>query len=275
VSRFLPWDRQKSLKMVWHVLKDGSSSYLIGTAHFFPTSFARSMSRLIRGVNVVLTEGPLDKASMEQISEHGRQGNGKVDLKALLDPGVLEQINRLLAERISGTDDDDLFYLFHRPKIDYFEMYTRDVCPWMGLFTVWTSYLNWKYSVDLEAYQTARRMGRRILPLESLDEQLAVLEGIPLERVKRHLNDVMNWQTYRDHYVHFYLAGDLDNLVKMTDRFPTRIPTVIGERDRLMFERIQPFYIQGCAAAFVGFPHIPGIRQLLLDAGYTVTQGFE
>ncbi len=121
-----------------------------------------------------------------------------------------EQINRLLAERLSGKDDGELFFLFHRPSLDYFEMLTRDVSPWMALFSVWTSYLNWKYSVDLEAYQIACRMGKKIHPLETIDEQLAVLEGIPLERVQRHLNDVMNWQTYCDHYVRYYLAGDLD-----------------------------------------------------------------
>jgi hypothetical protein len=75
--------------------------------------------------------------------------------------------------------------------------------------------------------------------------------------------------------VKHYLSGDLDQLVAMTDRFPTRTPIAIGARDRIMFERMKPMMEEMPVAAFVGFPHIPGIRQLFLESGYSVTQGLE
>jgi len=50
---------------------------------------------------------------------------------------------------------------------------------------------------DLEAYQIACALGREIHFLETIDEQLAVLDNIPMERHARQLNDVSNWMRIR------------------------------------------------------------------------------
>lgn len=270
-----PWAGNRALKMIWQVQKDSHPSYLVGTAHFFPCSFSRSLKKLLGRVDAILTEGPLDAESMKRIADHGRSGNGMVDLAELIDPLAIQEINRLLAERLAKPDEIDL-YLFMQPKRpEYFELFIRDAKPWMAMFSIWTTYLNWEYSVDMEAYQLALKMGKQVHFMETLEEQIEVLDGIPIERVRRHLNDVKNWKTYRDHYVKHYLSGDLDQLVAMTDRFPTRTPIAIGARDRIMFERMKPMMEEMPVAAFVGFPHIPGIRQLFLESGYSVTQGLE
>jgi uncharacterized protein YbaP (TraB family) len=268
----LPGFSQKSLKMVWSVQKDQWISYLVGTAHFFPFSFSRSLKRLLSKVDAFISEGPLDPSSLDQISMHGNHAEGCAELGELLDPEVIREINRLLGERLMNQDGSDLFYLAHALRPDYFETYTRNTRPWMAMFSIWTTYLDWRYSVDLEAYQAALRMRKKILFLETLEEQLTVLNEIPLERVVRHFSDVKNWQTYTDHYVRYYLEGDLDMLVSMTDRFPTRTPRAIGKRDRIMFERLKPIISNGTCAAFIGFPHVPGVRQLLLDNGFNVMQ---
>ncbi len=272
----LAWLNHKPLKMVWKVHKDGFNSYLVGTAHFYPYSFSRSLRKLLERVDTILTEGPLDDDSMQKIADHGRDGNGSVDVLELLDPEAVQEINRLLAERLAESDGSDLYLLFHpASQPGYIRLFTQDARPWMALFSIWTTYLNWKYSVDLEAFQLAQRMGKQTLHMETIEEQIAVLDGIPLERVQRHLNDVKNWKTYRDHYVQHFLEGDLEKLVLMTERFPTRTPVAIGERDRIMFQRMKPVFERGPAAAFVGFPHVPGVRELFLQEGYTVSQGFE
>ena len=49
--------------------------------------------------------------------------------------------------------------------------------PWAAFFSIWGAYLNWRYSVDAEGYQIARKLGKEIRPIETLDEQLAVLDG--------------------------------------------------------------------------------------------------
>ncbi|MCX7838533.1 MAG: TraB/GumN family protein, partial [Anaerolineae bacterium] len=99
-----------------------------------------------------------------------------------------------------------------------------------------------------------------------------VLDNIPLERIARQMNDVKNWESYKNEYVKIFLSGDLERLLAFTSRFVTRGPVVIGARDKILFERMLPFIEREPTLAFIGFPHVPGVTQLLRDVGYAVTQ---
>ncbi len=63
--------REKPLRMVWRVEKNNICSLLVGTAHFFPHSYEKALTRLIDGAENVMLEGPLDNASMERVVECG------------------------------------------------------------------------------------------------------------------------------------------------------------------------------------------------------------
>ncbi|MCK4985286.1 MAG: TraB/GumN family protein, partial [Desulfobacterales bacterium] len=56
--------KQKKLKMIWEVQKNGKISHLVGTAHFFPYSFRNSLQRCLENSRVVMFEGPLDDHNM-------------------------------------------------------------------------------------------------------------------------------------------------------------------------------------------------------------------
>ena len=68
------WWKEKRLKTVWRVEKDGRISLLVGTAHFSPYSFKKALTKLIQNVETVLFEGPLDKESMARVVQYGQQG---------------------------------------------------------------------------------------------------------------------------------------------------------------------------------------------------------
>ena len=104
---------------------------------------------------------------------------------------------------------------------------------------------------------------------------MAVLDGIPFERIVRQLNQVGDWPRYTDRYVDYFLEGNLTELMALTDRFITRGRPVIMERDTILFERMKPIFDQEDAVAFIGFPHVPGVTRLFLEQGYRLTQGFE
>jgi len=261
-----PWT-ERPLRMVWRVERGSRRSHIVGTAHFFPYSFARPLSRLIRPVGVVLTEGPLDEASSECIAEAGRSGTN--DLAARLPPTTIRAIEKILRER---ADHNGEAWLIPPSDPVFFEAYTTGVRPWAAFFSIWGTYLNWRHSVDAEGYKIARRLGKEIRALETLDEQLAVLDGIPIERIVRQLDDVANWDAYRREYVDLYMAGDLEGIIAQSARFVTRGPMVVGERDLRMFEGLRPVFDAQDATAFVGFPHIPGVVRLFSEAGYAVTQ---
>lgn len=262
---------EKPLRMVWRVEKGGRASHVVGTAHFFPYSFRRPLTRLMQGVATVMFEGPLDEASSERIAAYGRQGEGIPTFVDSVTPEAIQTIDHLLRERLDGQGDAWLFALMER-RPTYFEAFTHGVRPWAAFFSIWQTYLGWKYSVDLEGYQLACKFGKQVLFLETLEEQLAVLDNIPLDRLARQMNDVENWGVYRTDYVRTFLEGDLDKMVELTARFVTRGPVVVGARDRILFERMKPIMEREATLAFIGFPHVPGVSQLLRNDGYTVTQ---
>lgn len=263
---------EKPLRMVWRIERDNRMAHLVGTAHFFPYSFARAFTRLMRDVNTVLFEGPLDEASSARIAEYGRQGEGVPTFVEMVTPEAINEIERLLRARLNSHNGDAwLLSLVERRPV-YWESFTRGVRPWAAFFSIWQTYLGWQYSMDLEGYRVARKLGKQIHFLETLEEQLAVLDGIPLDRIARQMNDVKNWESYKNEYVKIFLAGDLERLVTFTSRFVTRGPVVVGARDKILFERMLPFIEREPTLAFIGFPHVPGVTHLMCEAGYTVTQ---
>jgi uncharacterized protein YbaP (TraB family) len=266
------WPIEKPLRMVWRVEKDGRASHLIGTAHFFPHSFRRPLTRLMREVATVMFEGPLDEASSTRVVQYGRQGEDAPTFIDALTSEAVQRIDCLLRERLDGQSDQAWLLSLVERKPVYFESFTRGVRPWAAFFSIWQTYLDWDYSVDLEGYRIACKLGKQIQYLETIDEQLAVLDNIPLDRIARQLNDVENWGIYRDEYVSSFLAGDLEKMVSLTARFATRGPVVVGARDRILFERMLPVVAREGALAFIGFPHIPGVCTLFREAGYSIAQ---
>jgi uncharacterized protein YbaP (TraB family) len=267
--------RDKPLRMAWVIEKGGKRSYLVGTAHFFPYSFARSLRDLLRRVEMVIFEGPLDETSMNRIAEYGRMGDGLPSLADALEPEVAREISRQLGRRLENQAGSDLYFLLGPSRPNYFEMFTRGVRPWMAFFSIWSTCLDWKYSVDMEGFHTAQKLGKKTCFLETVEEQLAVLDAIPFERIVRQLNEVRNWPAYTDCYVKLFLAGDVQGLLSLTDNFASRCRPVVSDRDAVLFQRMKPIFETENAVAFVGFPHFPGVSRLFLDEGYRVSQGVE
>lgn len=268
----LSWFTRKPLRMVWRVEKIGRASHLVGTAHFFPHSYRHALTDLMRDVDTVIFEGPLDETSSAEIAEYGRNGGDTVNFADQLTQDTIREIDRILRERLDGQSSNTFDLSLFDPTPVYFEMYTKGVKPWAAFFSIWQTYLGWEYSMDLEGYQIACKLGKQVKYLESLSDQMKVLDNIPLERIVRQLNDVKNWKKYKADYVNTFLSGDLESLVSLSSRFATRGPAIVGERDRIFFEGMKPVFKKENALAMVGFPHIPGVTQLLRDDGYTVTQ---
>ena len=108
--------------------------------------------------------------------------------------------------------------------------------------------------------------------LQTIEEQVRVLERIPLERMINFLKKVRRWDEYSDAYVRVYLRGTLADWMAGTSDFPSRCPPVIDERDRIFFERMQPFLREGGAAVFLGAPHLWGVNRMLEQDGHQVVQ---
>ncbi len=265
--------KNKPLRMVWTIEKGEQVAYLVGTAHFFPYSFSRSLTRLLQKVETAIFEGPLDEASMNRIAEWGHGGNSSPPLADLLEPEAVREINRQLGKRLARQPEEELYLLLQPTPPNYLELYSQGVRPWMAFFSIWTTYLGWPYSVDMEGYRIAQKLDKKICFLETIDEQLDVLDGIPLERIVSQLNGIKQWKSYAERHVDAFLAGDIEALLALMGRVPTRSPNVVGHRDVILYERMKAIFDRETAVAFVGAPHIPGVSTMFLEAGYTLTQG--
>lgn len=258
--------------MIWRVEKNGHVLHLVGTAHFFPYSFRRQLTCLIRSVPAVMFEGPLDDESFKFIAEYARQGRNVPSFLDALTPEAVKTIDCILRSRVGGQAGDSWLMSVVDSNPVYFESFTRGVRPWEAFFSIWRTCIGWEHSVDMEAYRIACKLGLQIHFLETLDEQLAVLDNIPMDHFARQLNDVSQWDAYKNDYVKTYLSGNLDNMMTLLSRYSPRRPGVLKLRDRNLFDRMMPVFEHQDALAFIGFPHVPGVTNLFRENGYVVTQ---
>jgi uncharacterized protein YbaP (TraB family) len=267
------WWKEKPLRTVWRVEKDGHTSYFVGTAHFSPYRFKKTLIKLIQGVETVLFEGPLDQESMARVVQYGQKGENAPSLYKALHPDVIVEINKLLSARSSlQTTAVPYLDLIHPTTSDFLEIHTRGVRPWMTFFTIWSAFLNWKHSMDVEAFHIAEKLKKKIEYLETIEDQLTALDGIPFERIVNYLNHIKNWRVHKEVFTKAFLEGDIQQFFSMTGEFPTRCESIIAKRDPIFFKRMKVFFEEGKTAAFVGVAHIPGIRDMFLNEGYLVTQ---
>jgi uncharacterized protein YbaP (TraB family) len=268
-SRF----KQKKLKMIWEVQKNGRVSHLVGTAHFFPYSFRNSLQRYLENARVVMFEGPLDEANMARVREAGIDTENSYHIFNELDDKTITGITSALVPECQARHSSYLVtFCKTEPRDIVFEM-IKGMQPWLAFFTLWSAFLKrrgWKYSVDLEGYQLATELGKKIVFLETIEEQINVLQNISHDNIIFFLNQVDRWKVFAREYIECYLDGDLEKLKFTRVRFPSRHPAVINERDKIFHQRMRAELEQGQVLAFLGAPHLKGMSRLLIADGYQV-----
>ena len=264
---------EKELKMIWEVEKNQKRSYLVGTAHFFPYSFKTSLQRCLENAGTIMFEGPLDQDSMAKVVNRGLDKLSRYHIFDDLDQQSIDRITRELAPQCRGRNT---FFILNLRKFrvenPLYEM-VKGMKPWLAFFTIWSSYLKkngWKYSVDLEGYTSAREFGKKIVFLETIEEQINVLENLARDRIIDFLKRVDQWHELAQDYVTCYLAGDLERIKSTGLRFPSRHHSVINHRDKIFYEGMLQYLEQGDAVVFVGVPHVRGVSKLLREDGYQI-----
>jgi len=263
--------KQRRFRMLWEIEKEGRTSWIGGTAHFFCYSFENSLRDLFENVDTVLFEGPLDPASLERVSAAGREPCPQAP--RLID--ALTEAELLTLERVVCGPRGWLADLFgyrsaNPPDVRHFLSKTR---PWMAFFSLWTAFLarhDWDQSVDREAWNLAHDMGKAVRTMETIPEQIATMDSIDFERIVRFLRQCPLWKQYTKRFVRAYLKGDLDNLYGTSVEFPSRSEHVIQRRDAIFLERMRPHLDEGRCAVFVGSAHMINLRGMLAEAGFAV-----
>ncbi|CAK7064278.1 MAG: hypothetical protein DELT_01573 [Desulfovibrio sp.] len=264
---------QRPYAMLWKLKKNGAVSWIGGTAHSFRYSFASSFRKLFSVVDTVIFEGPLDAASLAAFGRHGHTRDA--DTPRIADYLTEEEI-RHLERVVRGPEGKFASFcnMTWKTPADVRHI-VAEYRPWSVFFSLYYAFLErhgWNQSVDLEAWSVAHDMGRNVIGMESIEEQIASLESVPLERIIRFLQHPEQWKTRMRQSLSAYLAGDLHGLTGTSTEFPTRTERVIGYRDQRFRERMLPYIEQGRTAVFVGTAHMINLENMLQEDGFTVTK---
>lgn len=266
--------RDRKLKMIWAIRKNNLESYLIGSAHFSPYRFERSLEYYISKVDTVLFEGPLDEKSMNKVIQRGFKTSDDRSLLDVVEYGVLRDlIQKLLLSDSYQFATGYHFKDLHKQIEESYIEQLKELKVWSGFFALWSEFLKkrqWKYSVDKEAYKIAKKFNKQIVFLETIDEQIQALENIPVKRILSFIKNFEQWDKYSKKYKKYYLKGDIQNLMFISENFPTRCESIVEKRDLILYERMHPFLERNSILVFCGTIHIKGITERLIENGYKI-----
>ncbi len=266
---------ERPLKMVWQARKDERTSFLVGTAHFFPYSFRWSLTDLFQRVTTVLMEGPLDQESMAKVVRAGHSERTGYHVFQELGSRTVDLISKALSPVSRSTDSLRMLSLFGGELESPVYAMVKGMKPWLAFFTLfsrWLAKYGWKFSVDQEAYGLAQETAKKVIFLETIEEQIDVLDRISQDRILDFLRRFDHWPAYTSQYVEWYLNAELELIKGNPYGFPTRNQIVIDDRDEILFQRALPYFDKGEAVACVGAPHVVVMAGRFRSDGYLVTK---
>lgn len=140
--------------------------------------------------------------------------------------------------------------------------------------------------LDLALQLEATKQGKATYGLETMAEQMAVFDEVPLADQVTLLSHTVaqadRFDAQFEELLNHYLARDLDGLVALETKYRPAdgrayaafMDRLLRQRNLRMLERMQPRLKDGAAFIAVGALHLPGddgLVQLLRRAGYRVT----
>ncbi len=140
--------------------------------------------------------------------------------------------------------------------------------------------------MDLSLALRAAGNGLEVIGLETLDEQLAFLENMPLDQqlilLDQALEEFQGLHEFYEELLTTYLTMDLDALQNQSDAQFTELPEAVGDyffsegidaRNKRMLDRLLTQLESGKVFAAVGALHLPGehgLIRLIRQAGFDV-----
>lgn len=265
--------------LLWRVELPGqAASYVFGTLHSSESSIVRlppPVAEAFAGARTFVTEVVIDQPTMLRLSRAMLLPKGQ-SLDRILTSAQLSHLRaaaeqyRLPPRSLLGLKPWALVAMFSFPPAEH-ERSAQGQLP-----------------LDLMLQAEAKAAGKALVGLETADEQIDALDGLPEPDQVALLTMALDQAADIDHsfaeLTAAYLARDLvavrvalspppgsGNLETMA-RFEVRL---ITDRNRRMVQRIGPLLGEGDAFIAVGALHLPGERgvlALLAAQGYQVTR---
>lgn len=130
-------------------------------------------------------------------------------------------------------------------------------------------------AMDQFLWNRAKRRGLKLSGLETMLEQMALIDSIKASDLVRQLDDLENNPNATDSLIAAYCAEDLETLASISSEQDVNdvLKTLNDERNVRMVERMLPALLRGGVFVAVGALHLTGpmsIPLLLSNAGFLV-----
>lgn len=258
--------------LLWEIGKPGvPSSYLFGTIHSEDPEvleLAQPVRMAWSGSSHVVLEVVLDTDALVHTSSAMLMMDGRL-LSDILGESLFRQTAQAMQTRgIPGV-------VLERMK------------PWAVATSLSMPPTGTGMMLDRVLYEQAQEDGKPVHGLETVQEQLEIFEGMPVDDQVALLRDAVEQfagiaalhaellDAYKQRDLAAMLAINTAALEagdqRLADDFQRRLVT---DRNRRMAERVQPYLSEGRAFVAVGALHLPGkqgLLNLLEQQGYTVT----
>lgn len=258
--------------MLWRIDAPGAApSYLFGTLHHDDErviALSPPVRRAFRASRSYVLEMLDDEPAVRRF--RAAMLTRKPELPELLGEEGFRKIDALLAER--GVPREA------RPRLK----------PWAALLVLLRPSDGPMIILDKLLALEAQQQGKRLLPLETVEEQIDALEGLPVDTQLALLRAVeADYDRIRDSFrplLAAYLEGDLAALWRINAAAMGHDPALAAhnalflerllyERSRRFAERLAPLLRQGRVFAAFGAMHLYGERgvlALLAQQGFRV-----
>lgn len=256
----------KNAGFLWRIEKDGRTSWLYGTMHLNHIDFAKP------GLQIMMGMRSSDVLAVE-INLHEPQ-NLPASFKAPEFQWSSRQIERLKKAYVNDCLTTDV----------------HAVTAASGLIPLLNTQgqrqgLSSAFSPDSRLAQIAKRTGKTIVPLETIEQQIMALAPTSQTEFEQSvdvlLNDIESGKMQTDlvQLNKAWQQNDLQTMVKLeqdiTRDQPDFARRILDERNKLMAQKIDALHRDGKRAfVAVGVLHMVGktaLPQLMQDKGYVVT----
>ncbi len=255
--------------LFWQVSKNGlQPSYLLGTIHSADSrvvNLRSAVSNALDQADQFVMEMQINANALMQFGATMMITDGN-DLEALLGQTLYRTVVEVMTD-------------YGLP-----EMAVRQLKPWVVMALLSMPKSTGGPILDMVLYQRAISQEKPTSGLESIQEQLAVFEGLTLkdqiDLLQMTVDQLPSLPRMFEQLIQAYLADDLQKIAALASQYKNQrkiaalnrfMLRLNDERNRRMVQRIQPYLHQGNAFVAVGALHLAGpngLVQLLRDRGY-------
>ncbi len=255
----------RAQSLLWKIDGDSlkSPSYLYGTIHVKDKrvfEFGDSVMAAFKRCEVIAPEVDLSMENIAELAQRMILPDGST-LESLFTPEDYN-IMKSVVEETTGMD----ISLFNKLK------------PIAVLSLVLNFQIagDMDVSVDEYLYNKGIEMNKTIIGIETMDEQMEILENIPYSFIIGYFKNIDQAGEDLEQIITLYLSAELGKLLELMQKDESMVmlqDDLVISRNIRMAERISKMIHEKSAFIAVGAGHLPGregIIRLLTDEGYSV-----